>query len=95
MAHSVVMPLPNKRQIRLVSAPYFLISKLDAFDGRGKGDYLTSHDIEDVIAVLDGRREIVEEIKRSEPMLVHELSKRFQGLLNDSQFVDAVSHANR
>ncbi len=83
--------LPSGKQIQMVSAPYFLITKLEAFDGRGGGDYLLSHDIEDIIAVLDGRSEIVDEVKQAEPELAKELSERFQALLQDSRFVDAVS----
>jgi hypothetical protein len=33
-------------EIRLISAPSFLATKLEAFAGRGEGDYLASHDIE-------------------------------------------------
>ena len=47
--------LPSGQIARMVSAPYFLATKLEAFDGRGHGDYLLSHDMEDLIAVLDGR----------------------------------------
>lgn len=83
--------LQNNAIIRVVSAPYFLVTKLEAFDGRGSGDYLLSHDIEDIVAVIDGRHEIVEEVKNSEPELLKELSGRFQYLLQDSSFVDAVS----
>lgn len=83
--------LPSGKSIKMVSAPYFLITKLEAFDGRGAGDYLMSHDIEDIIAVLDGRPEIVNEVKRAETELVSELTKRFKKLLQNRQFVDAVS----
>ena len=75
----------------MVSAPYFLITKLEAFDGRGAGDYLMSHDIEDIIAVLDGRAEIVDEVKISDARLVKELAERLSKLLKNNQFVDAVS----
>lgn len=83
--------LPSGKQIRMVSAPYFLITKLEAFEGRGDGDYLMSHDIEDIIAVLDGRSGIVKEVRQSAPELVNELSEQFQNLLRESRFVDAVS----
>jgi len=49
----------------MVLAPYFLATKLEAFDGRGKGDYLSSHDIEDIVAVLDGRPEILDELLKA------------------------------
>jgi len=42
---SDIIQLPSGKSIRLVSAPYFLVTKLEAFDGRGRGDYLASHDI--------------------------------------------------
>ena len=60
-----LVQLPSGKSIRMVSAPYFLITKLEAFDGRGKGDYLASHDIEDLIAVLDGRPAIIGEVYQS------------------------------
>jgi hypothetical protein len=75
----------------MVSAPYFLITKLEAVDGRGNGDYLMSHDIEDIIAVLDGRPSLIAEVKHAPPELVQELAKRFRSLLQDRQFIDAVS----
>jgi hypothetical protein len=53
----------GEHQIRLISAPYFLATKLEAFHGRGQFDYRTSHDLEDLVAVLDGRPEIVVETR--------------------------------
>jgi hypothetical protein len=37
-------------------------TKLEAFRGRSGGDVFASHDLEDIVAVVDGRPEIVEEI---------------------------------
>ncbi|WP_197722158.1 hypothetical protein [Sulfuriflexus mobilis] len=90
-ANAKLIGLPTGKKISMVSAPYFLITKLEAFDGRGGGDYLASHDIEDIIAVLDGRPAIVDEVKQAESNLAKELSERFQGLLQDSRFVESVS----
>ena len=91
MTNALNVQLPSNRSIRMVSGPYFLITKLEAFDGRGKGDYLLSHDIEDIIAVLDGRPQIVDEVKQAEPELKQDLAGRFQKLLQDVRFNDAVS----
>jgi len=85
-----VIVLPSGHKIRMVSAPYFLITKLEAFEGRGNGDYLLSHDIEDVVAVLDGRPELVDEVKNTEPKLAMELVARFKEKLGDQIFVDSV-----
>lgn len=89
--HAELTELPSGKCIRMVSAPYFLITKLEAFDGRGNGDYLLSHDIEDIIAVIDGRKELLGEISSADPVLVSELSKRFRELLKEDRFIDAVS----
>jgi len=83
--------LPSGKKIRMVSAPYFLITKLEAFDGRGNGDYLMSHDMEDIITVLDGRPEVASEVKAVDLKLSKELSRRFDELLQDSRFIDSIS----
>ncbi|MCU7877211.1 MAG: hypothetical protein KZQ84_10495 [Candidatus Thiodiazotropha sp. (ex Lucinoma borealis)] len=89
--HAELITLPSGHKIRLVSAPYFLCTKLEAFDGRGGGDYLLSHDIEDMIAVLDGRPEIVNEIRAADSALVNEVRIRFAQLLGDTRFIGALS----
>jgi len=88
--HAEEFMLPSEQMIKLISAPYFLITKLDAFEGRGKSDYLMSHDIEDIIAVFDGRAELVDDVKNVEAELATELSRRFSDLLKDSRFLEAV-----
>lgn len=82
--------LPSGNHIRMVTAPYFLATKLAAFDGRGRGDYLISHDMEDIVAILNGRPEIVDETEQSQPALKQHLSKRFRELLDDSDFTAAL-----
>lgn len=90
MENSENMQLSNGKIIHIVSAPYFLITKLEAFEGRGGGDYMMSHDIEDIVAVLDGRPEILDEVRRADPILVQELSERFRSLLQEDRFIDAI-----
>lgn len=45
-------------RIRVVTAPFFVATKLEAFRGRGRNDYANSHDLEDLLAVVDGREDI-------------------------------------
>ena len=40
----------------------FIATKLEAFHGRGGGDIVASHNLEDIIAVAEGRPEIVGEV---------------------------------
>jgi len=82
--------LPSGNKVRIVSAPYFLATKLAAFDGRGQGDYMMSHDMEDIVAVLDGRQEIVEEVRSCDPKLRDHLQIRLAALLKDDRFLEAL-----
>lgn len=85
----------NSINIRFISAPYFLATKLEAFKDRGNEDFLLSHDLEDIISVLDGRREITDEINNSSPELKQYLSIEFSLLLGNTQFMQALpGHLN-
>lgn len=55
--------------IRVVTALYFLATKIEAFKGRGRRDFRASHDLEDLIFVIDGRSTIVEEAQTEKPLL--------------------------
>jgi hypothetical protein len=74
----------------LISAPYFLATKLGAFHGRGQFDYRMSHDLEDIVAVIDGRPEIVAETQTSETSLQQYLSDEFRALLSERDFLEAL-----
>jgi hypothetical protein len=77
-------------QIRLISAPYFLATKLEAFHGRGQFDYGMSRDVEDIITVVDGRAEIIAEVEQSAPSLQQYLSDEFATLLTERDFLEAL-----
>jgi hypothetical protein len=72
-----------------ITAPYFLATKLEAFQGRGKGDVFASHDLEDVIAVIDGRPAITEEIQAADARVRAFISRNIAELLADRRFMDA------
>ncbi len=84
------MTLPNELVIKLVTAPVFLGTKLEAFKGRGNGDYMASHDLEDVITVVDGRATLLEEATQSPPELRAYLATKFTQLLGNRDFMDAL-----
>jgi hypothetical protein len=72
--------------VRSITAPYFLATKLEAFHGRGNNDYRMSHDLEDIVTVIDGRPELIEEVTLSEPELRRFLSDEFCLLLSLRSF---------
>jgi hypothetical protein len=76
--------------VRAISAPYFLATKLEAFRGRGKGDYFASHDLEDFVTVVDGRSLLIQEVRVSSLELRKYLSEAIQNLLAEPQFQHAL-----
>jgi hypothetical protein len=84
------LDLPTGEHIRVVTAPFFLATKLEAFAGRGRGDYLASPDLEDIITLIDGRPEVVEEVSRVQTELRQYLAEYFSRLLVARAFVEAI-----
>lgn len=88
--NAILYHLPDGVPINLVSAPYFIATKLEAFKSRGKMDFYASHDFEDIVSVLDGRLEIVDEINQSEKSLKDYLVKNFSEIMNSRSFRGAI-----
>lgn len=81
--------------VNIISAPYFLATKLEAFKDRGKQDFLLSHDIEDIISIIDGRPELVDDVSKTSDILKQYLSSEFLSLLENDQFMQALpGHLN-
>jgi len=87
---AIQFELPNGISIRCITAPYFLGTKLEAFRGRGKGDYFASYDLEDFVAVVDGRSLLLAEMEAASPDLRSYVGKAVLLLLADSRFLDAL-----
>lgn len=77
-------------RVRVVTAPYFCATKLEAFRGRGKRDYLASHDLEDLITVVDGRPGLLDELRAASDEVRSDIADAIGTMLKDSQFVDAL-----
>lgn len=78
-------------KIKIVSAPYFLATKIEAFLGRGKGDFLGSADMEDIITIIDGRKELTDEIERAGPVLRRYCRNIFRKWFQDNDFLRCLS----
>ncbi len=88
--NSTTIELDENTMIRVARAPYFLATKIEAFRGRGKGDFLGSHDIEDIITLLDGREELVDEIASGSKELKAFLAGSFKQYISDESFIESL-----
>lgn len=73
-----------------MTATAFVATKLEAFVTRGNSDFLSSHDLEDVLNVVDGRAELVEEFAVEHADLRHWVANVFEGLVDNPAFVNAL-----
>lgn len=83
--------LNTEVSIRLISAPAFIATKLEAFTNRGKGDMLLSHDLEDIVTVVDGRPSLISEIGTGPRALREYIAKKFSILVTDEAFLSALA----
>lgn len=87
---AVLTTLPSGLALRHLSAPYFLATKLEAFKDRGNNDVYLSHDLEDVVAVVDGREELLAELAAAPIKVRQFVAEIFQALLRHPDFSNAL-----
>lgn len=90
MKQACRIQIASESWIRLVTPEYFLATKLEAFEGRGRGDYLLSHDLEDIVTLLDGRPEIVAEVAAAEIGVRRYLQQKMREWLDNSRLLEAL-----
>lgn len=80
----------NNVTINTVSATCFVATKLVAFADRGKSDFAASHDLEDILTVVDGRKALCAELAAENFELREYVSENILALLQLSAFRDAL-----
>lgn len=83
--------LSSVLMIRVITAPFFLGTKMEAFRTRGKMDFQASHDLEDFVAVIKGRDNLLEELRIAPPELRAYLADAAKSLLAELRFMDVLS----
>lgn len=90
MESAVSVDLGAGLTIRLVSAAAFVATKLEAFAGRGNGDFMSSHDLEDVLNIVDGREELADEMGAAPTQLRQAVAAAIAQLLKNPDFVNVL-----
>lgn len=92
---AVPFVLPSTREIMIFPLPYFIASKIEAFDDRGNKNFAFSPDIEDVVTILDGQTDFAD-LKVAEEPVGSFLRERFGTFLADPAFRESISaHLDR
>lgn len=79
-------------QIKILSLPYFIATKIEAFKGRGGGDFIASADIEDIITVFDGMDRNLLKLQTASigERVSKYLKKELRIFLDNRNFSDAI-----
>lgn len=94
--HAENYTLDDGQVIRILTGPYFLATKLEAFKGRGGGDGRMSHDFEDIVFVLENREQLWVEIKKCDEELRQYLAIEFSALMENPYIYEWIeSHVER
>ena len=76
--------------ISLLSAPYFLASKFEAFQDRG-ADPRLSDDLEDIVYVLDNRINLVDEITKTDDEVKNFIVESLRNFQNHPNWEEIIS----
>lgn len=87
---SIELTLPSGLVVRCASAPYLLAMKFVAWEDRGGGDAIASHDMNDIIALVDGVSTIVEDVASADEQVRTWLATQVRALIDDGHRDDAI-----
>lgn len=87
---SWIYSLPSGREIFVIDPVLFLATKFEAFNDRGNRDVYESHDLEDIVAVINSREEIVGELSSSFKVVRDFVIESMREFRNDRRFRDAL-----
>lgn len=91
--HSNSFTLPNGTSIKLFPAAYYLASKIEAYQQRGKDDIRLSEDFEDIVYLLGSRLEILEEIGNAFYEVRNFIREAFLALLRNYDLEEGICYA--
>ena len=90
-AHLQQYRIDELTEVKIFTPEYFIASKMEAFKSRGKNDGRLSQDFEDIVFVLDNRKNIWDEMKVTQTPLKEYLVKEFSTLLNNPYLGEWIS----
>lgn len=84
-----LVTLNGTLQAKVITAVLFLATKLAAFHDRGHSDLFGSHDVEDIVTITDGRKNIVQDVANSPADVRKFIADGFSVIMQHRDFDDA------
>jgi hypothetical protein len=89
-ASAVTTELRPGLSLRHLDAPHFGATKFEAFNDRGARDVYLSHDLEDIITVIDGRAELTDELSAVDTSVRSHVIRQMRALLAHPDMQNAL-----
>lgn len=88
--NALTAELTDGLRLRHLSAPHFLATKFEAFKDRGQNDVYLSHDLEDIMTVVEGRSTLVPEVLAAHETVRQQVGQSVATLLKMPAFHNAL-----
>lgn len=89
-ASAVTTELRPGLSLRHLDAPHFVATKFEAFNDRGARDVYLSHDLEDIVTVIDGRAELTDELSAADTSVRSHVIRQVRALLAHPDMQNAL-----
>ncbi len=89
-AEALAVELEGGLKVRHLSAPHFLATKFEAFKDRGQNDVYLSHDLEDIMTVMEGRAAVAQEVATAHEAVRKHVGQSVATLLDMPAFHNAL-----
>ena len=87
---SNIVKLGRNCSANVIAPALFIATKLEAFKDRGKCDYYGSHDLEDIVTLIDGRAAIIEDVSGTARDVRAFIASSFAKLIRNPDLQDAL-----
>ena len=88
---ALAVELAGGLKLRHLSAPHFLATKFETFKDRGNNDVYLSHDLEDIMAVIEGRSSVVQEMASAQAEVQKHVAQSVAALIDMPTFHNALA----
>lgn len=90
--HAQRIDLPSGKTIQILSLPFFIATKLEAFKSRGKINDRDGSDLEDIILLVEANSEFESELHSAPQALAQYIKAGFSLLLRKKDFPDFIDN---
>lgn len=90
LAHATFVAIGGGLYVPIVTVPYLMAMKIQTFLDRGGGDFMASHDMEDIVALLDGVSDFITRMDGCPREVRSFVAKQFRHFLNQLSFRESL-----